>query len=91
MDNKIEPGIEELPYFITLAHIRGMTNRRKNELLFKILEHDKKSLIDFFYDGPDSWYNIYKLNKKEINLFLEASNKITNSITLVKDLFVGGF
>jgi DNA processing protein len=71
MYNKLEPGIEELSYWMALAHIRGMTNRRKNELLSKIIEHEKKSIIDFYHAGPDNWSDIYKLDKKEINLFLE--------------------
>lgn len=82
---------EELPYWLALAHIPGMTNRRKNGLLISIIEQGKISLIDFFQAGINEWSNIYKLDQKEINLFLEARQEIANYSFLVEDLMAQGY
>lgn len=75
---------------MALAHLKSMTNRRKNELIIRFYE-DGQSIIDFFHSDLVIKKQKYGLNDKEINLLSEAEKELPNNSFLVEDLLDQGY
>ncbi|MCC8088821.1 MAG: DNA-processing protein DprA [Rikenellaceae bacterium] len=82
--------VNEFPYWVTLAHLQGVTTRRKNDIIVRLFE-EGKTLIDFFHNGPENWRNCYNLSDKEIQIFSQGIDEIPNNSFLVEDLLEQGY
>lgn len=81
---------EELPYWLTLAHLPKITNRQKNEILVKLFE-EKSSLIDFFHWDEATWKSKFDFSEKEISVIQDGVNELSNYAFMAEDLLNQGY
>jgi len=81
---------QELAYWMTLAHLPKLTNRKKNELIIRFFE-EGMTIIDFFHSEKSKWSNVFGLSENEIALLKEADNELANYAFLVEDLLHQGY
>ncbi len=81
---------KELAYWLALAHLPKIRTKKKNEIIVKLFE-DKKSIIDFFHFETKQWKNNYGIDEREIPLFQEAVNELSNYAFLVEDILEQGY
>jgi predicted Rossmann fold nucleotide-binding protein DprA/Smf involved in DNA uptake len=81
---------KELTYWLALAHVPKIKTKKKNEIIVQLFEQGK-SVIDFFESEYSGWEDIYKLNKSEVELFLEAKKELSNYAFMVEDLLEQGY
>jgi predicted Rossmann fold nucleotide-binding protein DprA/Smf involved in DNA uptake len=81
---------KELTYWLALAHVPKIKTKKKNEIIVQLFEQGK-SVIDFFESEYSGWEDIYKLNKSEVEFFLEAKKELSNYAFMVEDLLEQGY
>lgn len=81
---------KELAYWLALVHVPKIKTKKKNEIIVQLFEQGM-SVIDFFESELSVWEKIFKLNKSEIELFVEAKKEISNYAFMVEDLLEQGY
>ena len=81
---------QELTYWVTLALMPKIWNRRKNEIYVKCFEHDPQiSVIDLFEDK--SCWDELLLTDEEKELFSAAYEQLPNNSFMVEDMLSQGY
>lgn len=80
----------ELAYWLALAHLPKVRTKKKNEIIVRLFE-EKKSIIDFFHFEAKQWKDNYGIEEKEISLFQDAVNELSNYAFMVEDLLEQGY
>jgi predicted Rossmann fold nucleotide-binding protein DprA/Smf involved in DNA uptake len=82
--------INELPYWMALAHVPKIRTRKKNELIVSLF-HKGISIIEFFHSDPNSWTNDFDLDQTEAGLLAEAKEELSNYSFMAEDLLDQGY
>lgn len=86
--------MNELTYWMALAHIETMFTRRKNEILVKLYQFNEgqtPNLETFFHDGEALWRNCYSLNDDEVAILSRAKETLPNHAFTLERLQEQGF
>ena len=81
---------KELAYWMALAHLSGLSNRRKNELIAGFSQ-EEKTIVDFFHAGSRIWQEKYTLDAGELSLLKEALDEVPNYSFLAEDMLSQGY
>lgn len=79
-----------MTYWVTLALMRGLTTRRKNELYSKCFVHTPKISITELFDNPAVWAEL-NLSPEEQQLFSNAREELSANAFMVEDLINQGY
>lgn len=81
---------QELTYWVTLALMPKIWNKRKNEIYINCFNHDPRiSIIELFENS--SFWNELGLTDTEIEIFKDAHDQLANNSFLVEDLLSQGY
>lgn len=81
---------QELTYWVTLALMRGVTTRRKNEIYVHCYTQTPRlSIIDLFEN--ESVWNHLGLSDEEKTIFAMSKSNLSNNSFLVEDLLSQGY
>lgn len=83
--------INEITYWITLAHMPKWGHKKINELIIKIFHDNQISIIEFFNLLENDWRNIYELDEIQISDLKLAKSELVNNAFLAESLLNQGF
>ena len=82
--------INELAYWITLAHLPKIKTKVKNEIIVRLF-NQKETIIDFFNYTEDIWKNIFELSDAEISIIKAGIEELPNNSFLAESLLEQGY
>lgn len=80
----------ELTYWYTLAMIRGITIRRKNEIYARCFTHEPKISIEEFFENQSLWAEL-GLSQEEERLVCQAREELSANAFTVESLKSQGY
>ncbi len=83
--------IEEIPYWLTLAHLPKWGTEKINRLLIQIVQEAQLSLAAFFNLPPQTWRTQFQLTVEDIWTLEQAKKEVPNNAFLAEDLIAQGF
>lgn len=81
---------QELTYWVTLALMPKIWNKRKNEIFVKCFQNNPQISIIELFEESKNW-DIVGLDDSEKELFQQAKNQLANNSFLVEELLSQGF
>ena len=81
---------KELTYWFTLGMIRGISNRRKNEIYSACYRHEPPFSIEDLFEKEEVWKDL-GMTLEEINLFRQAKTELSSNAFIVENLLSQGY
>jgi len=81
--------IEELAYWVTLSHLKGINYETKNKWISMFLDSGL-NIIDFI-NNENNWNKLYNISQIEIEKLKKAKEDLVNNSFLVESLTNQGF
>ena len=78
--------LNEIPYWIALAHLPRWGPARINNLVVKFFHNEKITIEDFFHLEESKWKNIYALTSPDVNDLLKVKSDLPNLAFLAESL-----
>lgn len=82
---------EQIPYWITLAHLPKWGVEKINRLVVKIVHENKMNLEDFFSLSATEWKEKFELSSTDVLTLEQAKEKLPNNAFLAEELLSQGF
>lgn len=84
-------AINEIAYWIALAHLPQWRHEKINALIIKIIHEEKIGLGDFFNSSAVDWSQKYQLSDKDISDLQNTQKELPNYSFLAEDLLGQGY
>ena len=81
----------EIPYWISLAHIPRWGAAKINSIVIKFFHEQKRSIIEFFNFEKDIWKNVYGLDDADIADLEKAKSQCAGNAFLAETLLSEGY
>lgn len=82
---------KETAYWIALAHLKGWSVKKRNQIAREFHFIKKVSIIDFFHASPQVWKDEYVLTDTEIKCLQEAMVDLPNLAFLAESMASQGY
>ena len=82
---------DEIPYWITLAHISGWGVAKTNALVIKFFHEQKSSIQDFFHLEKAAWKEVYGLEDTDIAALEKARELVAGNAFFAETLLREGY
>lgn len=80
----------ELTYWLTLALMRGLTTRRKNEIYCRCYTHEPRISIIELFSNKDVWTEVGMTSEEKLQ-FDQALTELSNNAFTVEDMLNQGY